>query len=217
MFKNIFTPHVTLKRHQFVLENVTCQLHLLSNWTRYAFGELNSQVQQASEVTLQNREALDMMLLKEHGGYGTLTVTGGECCVTMHKATTSTEEAGAMEEIPGQKGELFQSMQPSDWFDGGTPGSWLQSILRSLGLRGWGAWLTKTGLMLVAGFVFLMMGIAVVHCMITCAISSFSSLFSPSICYVRITALEDDLSKDSTKTSEPRGGVEPQVGVSNPS
>lgn len=34
MFENIFTPYVTFKRHQFVLENITWQLHLLSNRTR---------------------------------------------------------------------------------------------------------------------------------------------------------------------------------------
>ncbi|KAK4806682.1 hypothetical protein QYF61_027683 [Mycteria americana] len=36
MFKNIFTPYIILKQHQFVLENITWQVHLLSNWTRYA-------------------------------------------------------------------------------------------------------------------------------------------------------------------------------------
>lgn len=63
--ENIFTPYVTLKRHQFVLENVTWQVHVLSNWTNHVFGEMNLQIQQVSKMTLQNRLALAILLLKE--------------------------------------------------------------------------------------------------------------------------------------------------------
>ena len=140
------------------------------------------QVQQVSKMTLQNRLALDMILLKENGVCGMLNLTDRECCIAIHNATTSTEEARAkMKEIADQTPELLQSVQPKDWFGNWTPNSWLQSILRSLGLTGLGAWLTKTGLTLVVGFVFLMISIAIVCCMITRAISPLSSLFSPSV------------------------------------
>ncbi|KAM9586796.1 uncharacterized protein ACIBXB_006499 isoform 1-T1 [Morphnus guianensis] len=41
-----------LRRHQFVLENIMWQMHVLSNWTHYAFGELNTQFQQVSKMIL---------------------------------------------------------------------------------------------------------------------------------------------------------------------
>ncbi|KAK4828043.1 hypothetical protein QYF61_023081, partial [Mycteria americana] len=115
MFKNIFTPYVTLKRHQFVLENITWQVHLLSNWTRYTLGELNLQVQQVLKMTLQNHLALDIILLKEQGVCGMLNLSDGECCITIHNTSTTIEEARTkMKEIADQTAELFQSLQPKD-------------------------------------------------------------------------------------------------------
>uniref|UniRef100_A0A8C4UTW2 Uncharacterized protein n=1 Tax=Falco tinnunculus TaxID=100819 RepID=A0A8C4UTW2_FALTI len=75
-------------------------VNVLSNWTQYALGEINLQVQQMSKMTLQNRLALDMLLLKKHGVCGMLNLTEGECCITIHNASTSIEEARAkMKEV----------------------------------------------------------------------------------------------------------------------
>lgn len=49
--ENFFTPCVTLKRHQFVLADITWQLSILSNWTQHAFRELNTRVQQTTTMT----------------------------------------------------------------------------------------------------------------------------------------------------------------------
>ncbi|KAK4811132.1 hypothetical protein QYF61_019763, partial [Mycteria americana] len=115
MLENIFTPYVTLERHQLVLENLTWQVHVLSNWTNYAFGEMNVHIQQVSKMTLQNRLALDMLLLKEQGVCGMLNLTDGECCLTIHNAITTLEEARKkMKEVSEQTGELFQAIQPKD-------------------------------------------------------------------------------------------------------
>lgn len=59
----------------------------------------------------------------------------------------------------------------------------VQSLLLSVTLTGWGAQLVKIGLALLTS--------AAVHCVITHLISSLSSLFSPSGCCVKITAVED--------------------------
>lgn len=81
-------------------------------------------------MTLQNHLALDMILLKEHGVCRMLNLTDRECCITIHGATTSIEEARAkMKEIADQAAELSQLVQLKDWFDGWTTSSWLQSIL----------------------------------------------------------------------------------------
>lgn len=86
-----FAPSVAIEKHQYILENLTWQVHVLSNWTRNAFGEMNLQVQQVSKMTLQNQLALDMLLLKAHGVRGMLNLTEGECCIAIHNASTSIE------------------------------------------------------------------------------------------------------------------------------
>ena len=100
---------------------------------------MNIQLQQVSKMTLQNRLALAMLLLKEQGDCGILNHTEEECCITIHNATTSIEEAHTkMKEITDQTGELFCAMQSKDWFDGWDPNSWLASVLKSSGLTGRG-------------------------------------------------------------------------------
>ncbi|XP_050192466.1 uncharacterized protein LOC126651033 [Myiozetetes cayanensis] len=110
-----FVPSGVNQRHQYVLENLTRQIHVLSNWTERAYGKLNLQAQQVPKMALQNRLALDMVLLKEHGVCGMLNLTDGECCVTVHNAATTMEEARQkMKEVAEQTGELFQAMQPKE-------------------------------------------------------------------------------------------------------
>lgn len=97
-----------------------------------------------------------------------------------------------MREITDVTGELFLAMQPRDILNGWSPSSWFSSIVRSLGLTGWGQWLLQIGLSIITGLLFLMIGIAIVKCMISRLISSNSSVFSPSVHYVRITIPKDD-------------------------
>lgn len=114
MLETIFTPSLILRRHHFVLQNTTWQMRVLSNWTHCAFGELNTQVQQGSEMIPQDRLALDM-LIKEHVICGMLNLTDGECCITIHNASISIEEARVkMREDTDKNWDLFQAMQPGD-------------------------------------------------------------------------------------------------------
>lgn len=146
----------------------TWQVHVLSHWTTYALGELNLQVQQVSKLTLQTCLALYMLFLKEQGACAMLTLSDGERCVTIHNSPTSTDEACAkMKEIADQTAPLLQSLQPKDWFDELSPDSWFTALLQSLGLTGWGTWLTKTGLVLLSGFIFSKVAVAIMCFMIT--------------------------------------------------
>lgn len=91
----VFAPYVSLKKHRLVLEAITWHISVLSNWAQHAFGELNTQVQQTAKMTLQNRLAVDMILLKEQRLCGMLNLTESECYVTTHNTSTFIEEARA--------------------------------------------------------------------------------------------------------------------------
>lgn len=132
-------------------------------------------------MTLQSRLALDMLLLKDQGVCGMLNLSEAECCITIYNASSSIEEAQAkMKEIADQTGELFRSTQPHDWCNGLNPGSWITTILRSLGLIGWGKWLIQIRVAILTGLVFFMIGIGLVKCMVNHLMNARSS----SVCYI---------------------------------
>lgn len=107
-----------------------------------------------------------------------------------------------MKERADQTRELFQSMQPHDWFDGMNPESWTATILRSLGLTGWGKWLAQIRMAILTGFVFLKIGIGLMKYTINRLMNSLSS-----VGYIPTTTLEEDY------IDIPQGNVKPQGGV----
>ena len=67
-----------------------------------------------------------------------LNYMAGECCITIHNATTTIEEVHQkMWEITAKTGDLFQSMLPSEWKGDWNPSSWISTLLKKLGLAGW--------------------------------------------------------------------------------
>ena len=204
-FEAHLAPGVLLQRHQFVLEKLTWQVHILSNWTARAFGELNLQVQQVLKMALQNRLALDMLLVKEQGVCGVLNHTAGECCVTIHNATTTIEEARQrMQEITDEMGGLFQSMLSNEWKVDWNPASWISTLLKKLGLAGWWDCIVEALVILLLILIGLAIGFAIIRCLISRLLASLS----PSIRYVQITTVEEDLG-----VFEPRGGVRDEAQV----
>ena len=73
------------------LYQLTGQVEELANVTRKRFKELNFQLQATSRMTLQNRMALDMLLLKEHGVCGYLKDRVDHCCIHIPNVTQGVE------------------------------------------------------------------------------------------------------------------------------
>lgn len=84
---------------------------------------------------------------------------------------------------------LLESLHPTDCISG----TRLETVLKSLGLTGWGKWLLQLRITLLVGYIFLMAGIATVKCRISRLLASLCSLCSPSVRCVRITILEEEL------------------------
>lgn len=187
MLELIFAPHFTLKRHQIVLENITWELHLWSSWTGYTFRELNLQFQQAPRMTLQNRLALGMLLLKEQGGCGMSNLTDGEHCVTIHDTSTPTEEAPAkMMALPTRE---MDCSSPCKQQTGLTDCPWICGL--HLWQRLWEPWGGEVGywaLGWISGFQnsYSSMYDQPLY-------STAASLFSLSVCYIGITSPEEEL------------------------
>ena len=77
-----------------MLSNLNAQVEALADLTKDNFELLNTQVQTASKVALQNRLALDMILLKEQGvcGYLKANHEQEECCITIPNVSLPLQE-----------------------------------------------------------------------------------------------------------------------------
>lgn len=106
--------------------------------------------------------------------------------------------------VPALHGERHQGCGGDNW-----PGStasrscWKEEdILKGIavsgseGLTEWWQWLLQIRLSIITGLLFLMVSIAIVKYVVSCLFSSTFSLFSPCVCYVRITTPKDDACLD---------------------
>ena len=103
--------------------------------TRKGFKQLNLQLQATSRMTLQNRMALDMLLLKEHGVCGYLKDRVDHCCIHIPSVTQDVEhDLNLLEQIEGDTQEIQQDMQ-ENWLDkifnglGWNISSWVKSLI----------------------------------------------------------------------------------------
>lgn len=154
-------------------------------------------------IKISNTQLLNWLNWKGNTAGNVLNLSGTD--ITIHSASSSTEEAQAkMKEVSDQARELFQSMQPRPWFAGLESGSWVTTLLKPLGLTGWGKWLAQAGIAIVTGFVFLIVGISLVKCMIT----HLFILRSPSVHYPSIITMREE-----HYIHVPQGNVEPRGGM----
>jgi len=118
--------------------------------TRKGFKQLNLQLQATSRMTLQNRMALDMLLLKEHGVCGYLKDRVDHCCIHIPSVTQDVEhDLNLLEQIEGDTQEIQQDMQEN----------WLNKIFNGLGwnLSFWVKSLISTGLLLLTVFLVILL------------------------------------------------------------
>lgn len=62
-------------------------MEVLANATKTRFSDLNQQVQANSKMTLQNRQALDLLLAQKHGLCGYLHLDPDRCCTPTPNVT----------------------------------------------------------------------------------------------------------------------------------
>lgn len=83
----IFTPGYSTLKNKFILHNLTQQVESLVNSIQKGLQDLNRQLQTTSKMILQNRLALDLLLLKEHGICGFLRIKNKTCCIYISNIT----------------------------------------------------------------------------------------------------------------------------------
>ena len=89
-------------------------------------------------MTLQNRMALDMLLLKEHGVCGYLKDKLDHCCIHIPNVTQDVEHDLDLLRKIEEETETIQKDMSEDWFGkifnklGWNLSSWIQSIIKTL-------------------------------------------------------------------------------------
>ena len=132
--ESLLTPLAPYRNREWICQ-LTGQVERLANVTRKGFKDLNLEFQANSRMTLQNRMALDMLLLKEHGVCGYLKDTIDHCCIHIPNVTQDVEhDLDLLEKIEDNTQKLQQDMQES-WIDkifsglGWNLGSWVKSLI----------------------------------------------------------------------------------------
>ncbi|XP_053935940.1 uncharacterized protein LOC128853667 [Cuculus canorus] len=136
--ESLFAAPVATYRNRDMIYKLIGQTERLARVTKKGFRDLNMQLKATTKMTLQNRRALDILLLKEHGVCGYLKDRVDHCCVHIPNVTMDIEydisqlkriEQEAEEERKeiGHNwiGELFNGL-------GIHLGGWLQSLLETI-------------------------------------------------------------------------------------
>ncbi|XP_030334304.1 uncharacterized protein LOC115604890 [Strigops habroptila] len=109
-------------RNREAIYNLIGQTERLAKVTKKGFRDLNLQLQATTKMTLQNRMALDTLLLKEHGVCGYLKDRIDHCCVHIPNVTADIEydiaQLGKIEEEADKEKEEISQNWVGALFDG---------------------------------------------------------------------------------------------------
>ncbi|KAJ7415098.1 hypothetical protein WISP_79793 [Willisornis vidua] len=129
-------------RNREMLYKLMGQTERLAAVTKKGFKDLNIQLQATSRMTLQNRMALDMILLKEHGVCGYLHGRDEHCCVHIPNVTQEVEnDISQLEQIEKKVDETRKEAEHN----------WVGEIFSSLGIQvsGWLSSIVQYGIMII--------------------------------------------------------------------
>ncbi|XP_050839626.1 uncharacterized protein LOC127060434 [Serinus canaria] len=127
--ESLFAPVATYRNREMLFK-LLGQTERLALATRRGFKDLNLQLQATSRMTLQNRMALDMLLLKEHGVCGYLNKRIDHCCIHIPNVTVEVEkDISQLEIVESGTKEIEKEAQHN----------WIGALLDSMGLQvsGW--------------------------------------------------------------------------------
>lgn len=129
-------------RNREMLYKLLGQTERLAAVTKKGFKDLNLQLQATSTMTIQNRMALDMILLKEHGVCGYLHGRDDHCCIHIPNVTQEVEkDISQLEQIEGKVNDIQKEIEHN----------WVGELFSSLGIRmsGWISSIVQYGIMIV--------------------------------------------------------------------
>lgn len=142
VLESIFIPQVTTLQNKIVLHNLSLQVETLANATQIGLNEFNAQVQATSKMASQNRLALDLLLLKEHGVCGYIGLKNDLCCIHIPNVT---------DDLNHQIDRIKHVAQSSRELRSNIESFWLNKILKNFGfsLTGWLAGLLQNVIVIV--------------------------------------------------------------------
>lgn len=113
-----------------MIDKLIGQMDRLARITKKGFWDLNIQLQTTTKMTLQNRMALNIMLLKENGVCGYLKDRIDHCCINIPEVTSEVEKD--ISELTQTQVELQKERQDAEQ-------SWIEALLNKfdLNLGGW--------------------------------------------------------------------------------
>lgn len=129
ILESLFPPVATY-RNKEMLYKLLGQTERLAVATKKGFKDLNLQLQATSRMTLQNRMALDMLLLKEHGVCGYLSNRIDHCCIHIPNVTVEVEkDIAQLESVEMNTKEIEKEAEHN----------WIGALLKLMGLQisGW--------------------------------------------------------------------------------
>ncbi|XP_050196620.1 uncharacterized protein LOC126653140 isoform X1 [Myiozetetes cayanensis] len=106
--ESLFAP-IASYRNREMLFKLMRQTERLAAVTKKGFRDMNVQLQATTRMTIQNRMALDLILLKQHGVCGYLHARDEHCCVHIPNVTHEIEnDISQLEQIEGNMHKLQQ-------------------------------------------------------------------------------------------------------------